>query len=59
MMAPDPPQSMGEVKNNNQLATRLSKGGGGWQESINNHTITTGGDNKGQERVVDDEGSSK
>jgi hypothetical protein len=33
MMAPDPPPSTGEVKNNNQLAMGASKVGSGWQES--------------------------
>jgi hypothetical protein len=37
MMPPDPP-SAGEVKNNNQIATRASKVGVGWQESIDDHT---------------------
>ena len=32
-MAPDPPPSVGEVKNNSQLAMGVSKVGGGWQES--------------------------
>jgi hypothetical protein len=46
MMAPDPPPSAGEVKSNNQLATGASKAGGGWQESVNNHTAMTAGDGK-------------
>ncbi len=41
MMAPDPPPSAGEVKNNNQLVTGASKVGGGWQENIKNHTTRT------------------
>jgi hypothetical protein len=36
-----------------------SKVGGGWQESVNDHTTTTAGNNKGQEHVADDEGSDK
>ncbi len=45
-MAPDPSLSTGEVKNNNQLATEASKVGSGWQESANNHMITTAGNNE-------------
>jgi hypothetical protein len=37
---------MGEVKNNNQLAMGVSKAGGGWQESNDNRTITTVGNNQ-------------
>ncbi len=44
---------MGEVTNNNQLVTGASKVGSGWQESINNHTTTTVGDDKQRERVAD------
>ncbi len=46
MIAPDPPLSAGEVTNNNQIATEASKAGGGWQESIGEHTTTTVGNNK-------------
>ncbi len=46
MMAPEPPPAAGEVKSNNQLATRASKAGSGWQESIDNHMATTTGYNK-------------
>jgi hypothetical protein len=47
------------VTNNNQLATGASKAGGGWQESVDDHMATTAGDNKPQERAVDDEGNNK
>jgi hypothetical protein len=43
---PQTPPSTGGVKDNNQLATGASKAGGGWQESINNHTTTTAGTNE-------------
>jgi hypothetical protein len=46
MMAPDPPPSAGEVKNNNQLAKRASKVDNGWQESIGNYTTTMPGNDK-------------
>jgi hypothetical protein len=46
MMAPDPPPSAGEVKNNNQLATVASKAGDGWWESVNDHMTTTVGNNE-------------
>ncbi len=46
MMALDPPTTVGEVKNNNQLATGASKAGSGWQESVNDHTITAVANNK-------------
>jgi hypothetical protein len=45
MMAPDPPSTV-EVKHNNQLATGASKAGGGWRESVKDHTTTTAGDNE-------------
>ncbi len=45
MMAPDPP-SAGEVISNNQLVMGASKAGGGWQESVDDHTATTAGDGK-------------
>ncbi len=45
MMAPDPPPSAAEVKSNNQLAAGMPKAGGGWQESVDDHTaIMVGGD---------------
>jgi hypothetical protein len=46
MAPPDPPPSVGEVKNNNQLATGASKVGNGWQESIVDHRTTKVGDNE-------------
>ncbi len=46
MMAPDPPPSTAEVKSNNQLAAGMPKAGGGWQESIDDHTATTEGDDE-------------
>ncbi len=46
---------MGEVENNNKLATGASKVGGGWQESVNDHITTMAGDNK-RERAADVEG---
>ncbi len=33
--------------------------GSGWQESIEDHTTMTAGDNKQQEHAVDDEGRDK
>ena len=45
-MDPDPPLSVAEVKSNNQLAAGKPKAGGGWQESVDNHTATTVGDDK-------------
>jgi hypothetical protein len=39
--------------------TGASKVGGGWQESIDDHTTTTAGNDKRRERAVDDEGSNK
>jgi hypothetical protein len=59
MMAPDPPPCAGDVKTNIQLAKGVSKAGGGWQGSINNHTTMTTGDDEQQERAVNDEGSNK
>jgi hypothetical protein len=50
---------MVEVKNNNQLAIGASKAGGGWQESIDNHTTMMVGDEEGQEHAADDEGNDK
>ncbi len=50
---------MGEVKNNNQLATGVSKVGGGWQESIDNHTSMTAGNDKQCNPATDFEGSNK
>jgi hypothetical protein len=58
-MAPDPPLPAREVKSNNQLATRASKAGGGWQERVNDHMTTTAGDDKQQEHVCNDEGNNE
>ncbi len=33
--------------------------GGGWQESINDHTTTTAGDDKQRDHAADVEGSNK
>jgi hypothetical protein len=46
MMAPDSPPSMGEVKNNNQLAMGTSKAGSGWQESVDGHKTMTAGEDE-------------
>ncbi len=46
MMDPDPLLSAAEVKSNNQLAAGMPKAGGGWQESVNDHTATMVGDDK-------------
>ena len=60
MMDPDPPLSAAEVKSNNQLAAGMPKAGGGWRESINDHTATTlVGDDKRRERARDDEGNDE
>ncbi len=59
MMAPDPLSSAAEVKNNNQLAAGMPKAGGGWQESVNDHTATTVGDDERQERAHDHEGNDE
>ena len=59
MMDPDPPLSAAEMKSNNQLAAGMPKAGGGWQESVDNHTATTVGDNERRERAGDDEGNDK
>ena len=40
-----PPPSRFGQKNNNQLATGAAKAGGGRQESVENHTSMTTGDN--------------
>ncbi len=40
-MDPDPPLSVAEVKINNQLAAGMPKAGGGWRESVDDHTATT------------------
>ncbi len=56
---PRPPLSMGEVKNNNQLATGASKAGSGWQESIDNHTTTVTGNEEQRGHMAYDEGSNK
>jgi hypothetical protein len=39
--------------------TGASKVGGGWQESIDHHRITTVSNNEQQERAADDECSNK
>ncbi len=57
-MAPSPPPSAGEVKNNNELATGALKVGGGWQESIGDHTTMMAGNDKQPERAADVEGSN-
>ncbi len=59
MMAPDPPLSAAEVKSNNQLAAGMPKAGGGWRESVDDHTATMVGNDEQQERVRDDEGNDK
>jgi hypothetical protein len=47
MMVPDPPPPfMGEVKNNNQLVTGVSKAASGWQDSVDNHTTRMAGNNE-------------
>jgi hypothetical protein len=33
--------------------------GGGWLESVDNHSTTTVGDNKRQERATDDDGNDE
>ncbi len=58
-MALDPPPSAAEVKSNNQLATGMPKAGGGWRESVDDHTATTMGDDERRERARDDEGNDK
>ena len=37
----------------------MPKAGGGWQESVNDHTATTVGNDKRRERVRNDEGNDK
>jgi hypothetical protein len=37
----------------------VSKVGGGWQESINNHKTTAAGDDERLERAADVEGSNE
>jgi hypothetical protein len=59
MMAPDPPPSVAEVKSNNQLAAGMPKAGGGWRESVDDHTATTVGDDEQRERARDDEGNDE
>ncbi len=60
MMAPDPPPlSAAEVKSNNQLAAGMPNAGGGWQESVDDHTATMVGNDKQRERARDDEGNDK
>ncbi len=46
MTAPDPHQSVGEVKNNNQLETGASKVGNGCQDSVEDHMTMAAGNNK-------------
>ncbi len=58
-MAPDPLPSAAEVKSNNQLAAGMPKAGSGWQESVDDHTATTVGNNKQREHAHDDEGNNK
>jgi hypothetical protein len=63
-MCPPPPLvdplSLEALDNdNNQLATGVSKAGGGWKESIDDHSTTMAGADKQQERVVDNDGSNK
>jgi hypothetical protein len=58
-MAPGPPPSEGEVKSKNQIAVGMPKAGGGWQESVDDHTATTVGDSERRERARDDEGNDK
>jgi hypothetical protein len=50
---------VGEVKSNNQLAAGAPKAGGGWQESVDNHTATTVGNDEQQEHARNDEGNDK
>jgi hypothetical protein len=59
MMDPDPPLSVTEGKSNNQLAVGMPKAGGGWQESINDHTAMTVGDDEQRECAHDDEGNNE
>jgi hypothetical protein len=47
------------VKNKKQLATGTSKAGGGWQESVDDHTTTMVGNDKQRECAADDEGSDE
>ncbi len=47
------------MKSNNQLAAGMPKAGGGWQESIDNHTAMTVGNNERRERACDDEGNDE
>jgi hypothetical protein len=49
MMAPDPLQ----------LAKGESKVGGGWQESVDDHTTTVAGEEEQCEHAADVEGSDK
>jgi hypothetical protein len=44
---------------NNQLATGASKAGSGRQESIDDHTAMTAGNDKQQEHAADDDGSNE
>jgi hypothetical protein len=54
------PLSLEALENDsNQLATEASKAGGGWQESIDNHSTMTVGNDKQQEHDTDDDGSNK
>jgi hypothetical protein len=56
---PKPPTSVGEVKNINHLEMGVSKLGGGWHESNDNHTTTMAGDNKWWSHVANDKGIDK
>jgi hypothetical protein len=58
-MDPDPSLSAAEVKSNNQLAAGMPKVGGGWRESVDDHTATTVGDDERREHARDDEGNNK
>jgi hypothetical protein len=59
MMAPDPPPSAGEVKNNNQLAMGASKVGDGWRESVVDHRTMIVGDNEQRAHAADVDGSKE
>ncbi len=59
MMDPDPPLSAAEMKSNNQLAAGMLKGGGGWRDSVDDHTATMVGDDKRREHARNDEGNDK
>ncbi len=44
---------------NNQLATGASKAGGGWPESVDDHSTMTAGKDEQQEHAADYDGSNK